>query len=203
MIISRTNVRFIFLLCMVLSVVSCGSDQFISDDTSIAKEIDDAEEQQPLSLVDNRLVPYVEHFLSYQNNTVKMVPIHIKNLDKNRAGTCRVWNDGKKEIIINKSFFDQNSDDPKLIESTVLHELGHCILERGHDSSRIEFQGEIIVKSLMYPYIFSDSSDYESNQEYYLEELFLDSQKLNENSFNIQKRFKNDSSKEYVEFCSH
>lgn len=57
-------------------------------------------------------------------------------------------------------------------EQLLFHELGHCILEREHDETKIEFRGRRIPTSIMYPHIL-DEIDYREDRERYIDELFL------------------------------
>lgn len=56
-------------------------------------------------------------------------------------------------------------------EALMFHELGHCILNRRHDSEYVEIKGKWVPRSLMNPFILS-SQIYLENREYYLDELF-------------------------------
>ena len=95
--------------------------------------------------------------------------------DAETAGEC-IWNfvAGRK-IVINQSEWEGLTDDSR--ESLVFHELGHCVLHRGHNPDTISgldagiTDGSLYPKSLMNP-TFVDGGTYRLLQDYYLNELF-------------------------------
>lgn len=127
-----------------------------------------------LSLVDERLVPMVKLFEQRYGKAIGNIPVQILPLSDNRAGTCRLWYDGRREIIVAEQFYNSVKDDRFLLQATVFHELGHCVLDRDHESGKTIHKDRTIYKSLMYPYVFSSSEIYEDNADYYHDELFSD-----------------------------
>jgi len=49
----------------------------------------------------------------------------------------------------------------------IFHELGHCVLDRDHDTS----YNETCPTSIMFPYQFGDSKCFQENRDYYIKEL--------------------------------
>lgn len=104
----------------------------------------------------------------------------------NRVGYCNP--NGARYIVIDETFFDRENDATK--EALIYHELGHCVLSRGHTDgcrdadglvqSVIQVYHELLgvwgvescpfPTSIMYPML--SMKDYEENREYYLQELF-------------------------------
>lgn len=73
------------------------------------------------------------------------------------------------KIFINETLWSISTDTEK--EQLLAHELGHCVLGRDHDDDIIEREGELIHKSVMSTYSFSDNV-FKRHREYYFDELF-------------------------------
>jgi hypothetical protein len=86
---------------------------------------------------------------------------------------------GRRIVTFDTTFW--NSVDDVRRETLVNHELGHCILNRGHTSAKLS-TGEYA--SIMTPYILSRAT-YLAHYTYYINELFSNAPKfasdLNEN----------------------
>lgn len=152
-----------------------------------------------LALVDARLVPMVERFQKRYGKSIGNIPVQIRPLSNNRAGTCRLWYDGRREIIVAEQFYNDTKHDPFLLQATVFHELGHCVLDRDHDWGKTTQKNDTIYKSLMYPYVFSSSTVYEDNEQYYHDELFS---KSATGSLAL-RRHKDMGEEGFVEACEH
>lgn len=123
---------------------------------------------------------YVEQFeekakkeTSNQNFKVGDIPINFGDTtDPSYDGVCLVYDDGTKEVIIKKSWWENRN----LVSRRVMifHELGHCRLGRKHDSSTVEVDGKQVKTSIMHPEI-PDDTTFGMNQEGYLTELFTQS----------------------------
>lgn len=105
-------------------------------------------------------------------NRSPKLKIRIASLDSwgdTTIGLCE-WSNSVRRVTFDPDFFDRVSDTQKLLLSH--HELGHCILDRGHRTSVIPFSdGHNHQASIMYPSIFG-SNQYLTHREYYLDELF-------------------------------
>lgn len=150
-----------------------------------------------LSLVDERLAPMVARFEKRYGKSIGNIPVQILPLSDNRAGTCRLWYDGRREIIVSEQFYNDVKHDTFLLQATVFHELGHCVLDRDHESGRTTRNNANIYKSLMYPYVFSSSEIYEDNADYYHDELFSAAGK---GSLSLRHDF---GEHDFVEACDH
>ena len=73
------------------------------------------------------------------------------------------------QVTIDKEFY--NSVDSDTQEELIFHELGHCVLGRKHTSETCPFNGHIIPKSIMYPYVIYGNQYREAKEEYH-NELF-------------------------------
>ena len=99
--------------------------------------------------IDHRLLPIVSEF--YYMKTGKIVDdysitVHIGKLeDPHWVGVCRQGIFGT-EITIGEEFYNNNSY--LQVHSTVFHELGHCVLGKGHNPP-VGWQDVRSIKTLM------------------------------------------------------
>ena len=93
----------------------------------------------------------------------------IEEIDENNvAGQCSYGSNHPSEIVIDASFWSWASENLK--EMVVFHELGHCVLHRGHEEG--QFQNGAC-RSIMRSGTESCLDNYHSQtREYYLDELF-------------------------------
>ena len=94
--------------------------------------------------------------------------IQIGSLDSYGAsviGLCETGS-GKRRVTLDPDFWNSVSETQR--ELLAHHELGHCVLYRGHRTTLLTSGA---YASVMYPIIMS-SSTYTNNYDYYQEELF-------------------------------
>jgi hypothetical protein len=94
--------------------------------------------------------------------------IRIASLDAYGAsviGLCETAS-GRRRVTFDPDFWNRVSETQK--ELLAHHEFGHCVLYRGHRTTKLESGA---YASIMYPTIMG-SSTYTSNYAYYQEELF-------------------------------
>jgi hypothetical protein len=113
------------------------------------------------------LLVHVQAFEQIYGIEVK-TPVYFADLDGNAVGMCRMWSNGKTEIIIDIPYYKKFENNYYAIEEVMFHELGHCVLKRQHNE---EMMSPYIPKSIMYPYVFGDEWYYVSYRDLYLEEL--------------------------------
>jgi hypothetical protein len=100
--------------------------------------------------------------------------IKIASLDSwgsSTIGLCE-WSKSYRRVTFDPDFFNRVSSTQKLLLSH--HELGHCILDRGHRSDVGTIPDALNHRhqlSIMYPVIFG-STQYNDHRPYYLDELF-------------------------------
>lgn len=92
--------------------------------------------------IDSQLTEFIEVFLDEAE--IREVPIdleildisaHIMNIqERNVVGQCYSYSDNSREIIIDENYWKELDYLDK--EYIMLHELGHCILDRDHTNSR-------------------------------------------------------------------
>jgi len=101
------------------------------------------------------------------------VPISFGNLNKNDAGFCLTLTT-RKVIVVDRKYW--NHIDHYRREILILHELGHCVLGRGHykENAIVNINGDICPKSIMVPSNFNSievARCYVPYRRYYLKEL--------------------------------
>lgn len=114
-------------------------------------------------------LPYIESFSSEFNVKVS-VPIVLKKLKDSQGGVCITYSSGYREIQINSTYWDYLMEEQK--EQLLYHELGHCVLNRKHDTKLMP--NSSCPNSIMYPYVFSKydiKECYIPEYNHYMEEL--------------------------------
>ena len=133
--------------------------------------------------IESDFIEYVQKFEELNGNKIDDLQIQFATLDPSIAGLCETETivtikklTGKKvitktpKIKINLAYWsNQLADDNARREMLIFHELGHCILNRAHNSE-VNIYNEPI--SIMFPFIFSHNS-YVRNYDMYINELFL------------------------------
>ena len=104
------------------------------------------------------------------NISTSNVPINFGDTENaNYRGICATYQDGSKEIIIQESWWNLQTEDYK--ESLIYHELGHCLLGRDHHDETIAVSGQDFKTSMMNKTIISPTH-YSPHKESYHKELF-------------------------------
>lgn len=113
--------------------------------------------------------PMLNDFQVLYGHTVVNVPIQFSDsLGQNIAGECFVYNNVFYEIKIDTQTWGQIDADAQ--EALIFHELGHCVLNRGHDT---DIMNDGNPNSYMYPYVFMNNG-LDSIKLHYNTELFND-----------------------------
>lgn len=123
----KTNVILLVAIVASLSLSSCQKE-------SVTQNIQYAN-------VDPELWTYYASFereaqqrgLEYDLNALQISGEILEISEDNVAGSCRFGNHINNEVTIDRSFWNRSS--PILKEFVIFHELGHCVLLRGHDES--------------------------------------------------------------------
>lgn len=133
--------------------------------------------------IDERVQPYVDTFLAEADKRdlhfdTSNIVIQITNVpdivEKGKPGrtigTCyQPYVFEKAYVILDKRWWKYATNYDK--ESTVLHELGHCFLQREHRDETLTLNGDDIPLSIMNSYA-PQGFNYLLYREYYIEELF-------------------------------
>lgn len=109
---------------------------------------------------------YVNLYISLKGSSIKDIPIQLADLEYPMVGKCTRWASGYRQIEISRSYWlDEHTTESERI-NVLFHELGHCDLNRDHDSS---FRKDGYPTSLMFPYNIGFLDNMAS---YYYNELF-------------------------------
>jgi hypothetical protein len=122
-------------------------------------------------LVSSEFAPYVELFERMYGEPIE-VPIMLtsdKDTLNEALGICYIYQDDTREIFIDEAQWYELSQVEQ--EMLILHELGHCILDRPDDNT-VFLNG--VPKSLMYgkEFLSKHVRAYKKNRAFYLNELF-------------------------------
>lgn len=109
--------------------------------------------------VDPILQPYVEQFEKIGNFKIKNLIVKFAVLKEEVLGQCTYGRLPKVEINMLRV---NDKSNPAYVESIMFHELGHCILLRGHSEST----DSIMYPTLMHTYYYIE------NYKNYISELF-------------------------------
>lgn len=156
-------------LLLVLLLVSCSTDSFFNT------EEEQEEDSESYRDVDQRLWSYFESFeneaqlrgFSYDLNALRVTG-SIESIDEQGvAGVCQ-YGSHIHDVTIDINFWNNASQ--RLREFVVFHELGHCVLSRGHTETQFN---NGICRSIMRSGLGDCRDAYISdNRNYYLNELF-------------------------------
>ncbi len=155
--------RSILLSMCFIVMLSCQKDEAIV-----------VQQETGLEQVDNRMH---DLFVKFQEEAsgrgvrVDYTQLNIEGSiedipEENVAGLCR-WGGNHQNVIIDSRIW--NSNNPILIEVITFHELGHCVLNLGHDDEVLDNN---VCKSIMNSGLGDCRTLYSNNREYYLNELF-------------------------------
>ena len=119
---------------------------------------------------DAEFTQYVQRFQNETGITVT-TPIIFDDGKDEYAGLCEVYDDGYKLIRIDSKYWELAKDLGK--EEVIYHELGHCELKRDHIErlTKTSLYSYAIPSSVMFPYVFGDTSFYWAFREHYVQEL--------------------------------
>lgn len=157
-------------LLLIVTFYSCYSDYEVNEDPR--EEI--AETQKIFDLADRALWTYFDSFeeeaakrnLSIDLNELEVTAVIENITESGVAGTCQ-YGLHVHHVTIDKPFWDRSSS--LLREMVVYHELGHCVLGRGHTED--DNNGNCL--SIMNSGTTDCTVRYtQTNRDYYLDELF-------------------------------
>lgn len=123
--------------------------------------------------IDSKLNDYVQDFVVAGASVHH--PVVIDNLIVQFSSSltapteAECFNSSTPRILVNSNIWFEFSEIEQ--EAIMFHELGHCILNLGHDTTMITLGGDYIPRSIMYPYSQSDQI-YLDHWDYYVNELF-------------------------------
>lgn len=144
--------KFYFLFVVLLT--ACGQPHNNQDPRSISGQ-------------DPAFEGYVNLYVAMKGSQLAYdIPIQFGDLQGNTIGLCTRWSNGYRQIVVDKTYWENPYTTDNQRTSLIFHELGHCDLNRDH--VELKFTNGWPV-SLMYPmnYGYLDSQ-----RNYYFTELF-------------------------------
>ena len=129
------------------------------------------EQPHPNPGIGPQFAPFVEQFEADYGHSIGNFPIIFGDQTGNVIGVCKIWSDGYRQIEIDPTYWNNMNVSDAKRKALIYHELGHCILNRGHDSTMISSSFGTIPKTIMNPYLM-DALSWAGLQTYYIGELF-------------------------------
>ncbi len=134
----NTSISYLFATILSLLFFSaCQKDTaFIEEEPTAVIETTKSYANTPVELWE-----YYQRFEEEAALRGENIDLNSKNLtaeimeieDYGVAGTCSFSSHAPNHIVIDESFFNQTSE--LLKEMVIFHELGHCVLFRGHNEA--------------------------------------------------------------------
>lgn len=92
-------------------------------------------DSKPVAVVDEVLSPYLKRFENDIGVYTAGINAVFGDTKAPIVGQCTTYSDGRRDIEIDKEFWDQSDDLAR--EELIYHELGHCAMGLGHDNSSL------------------------------------------------------------------
>jgi len=126
-------------LALLSLFVACQKDNSFEEPSSFAEPLS---ETKSYTNVPPLLWDYFQRFEEAALLRGEVIDLNNKDItaeimeisDDGVAGTCTYSSHAPNHIVIDEAFFNQTSDLYK--EMVIFHELGHCVLFRGHRETR-------------------------------------------------------------------
>lgn len=170
---SNSFSRTLAFLLIITLAFSCSTEYAPLQNENTANN--QATSSKSYANVDRALWPYYEAFeeaaseynLSFDLEKLDITGVIEEISESGVAGTCQ-YGQHIHHVTIDRSFWNQSSSTRK--EMVVFHELGHCVLARGHREKE-DANGACL--SIMNSGTSGCAVLYnETNRDFYLEELF-------------------------------
>ena len=130
-------------LLVLIILVSCGKSDFVKNST---------EDHDKDYSIDSAFIEYVDSFKQDFNRDFK-IKISFDDRESSIAGTCYTYTDGYREIKIDRDYWNSINSNAK--EQLIYHELGHCILDLGHNDDYSVKAGYYCPDSIMNSHAFN------------------------------------------------
>lgn len=127
--------------------------------------------------VDTDLEPYVQMFEKEYGKEIDF-SVSLNEISEGSedgstyVGICRKWTTGRREVEIDVNFYYDATENQ--LKQAVMHELGHCVLDREHDDTIWYVDGLKLKRSVMSTYVFSKwaADKFVYYYDNYIDELF-------------------------------
>lgn len=135
--------------------------------SACAPALQNQSDPRTVQVTDPAFDEYIDLYISLKGSGFNYdIPIGFSKLDGNVIGLCTRWSNGYRQIQVDFNFWNDPATTFNQRKSLILHELGHCDLNRNHTQDKFPSGWP---KSLMYPYNLGYLDNMES---YYFIELF-------------------------------
>lgn len=149
----------LLILISLLTLASCGLNNQPKTGTKKVNIHPEAQE-------------YVSTFQVKYNYPITNLEVVKRPLEGNVLAYCQYGGSMTPLIVLNTNYWDHPSFTTANKEQVMYHELGHCLLKRGHDDSMLVINPYYSVPaSIMNTYHFSYQV-YTQNYSHYINELF-------------------------------
>ncbi|MFT5264269.1 MAG: hypothetical protein ACI8YQ_003015 [Polaribacter sp.] len=169
----KVSIKFLFVTFLSLLLFSaCQKDTAFAEEEPIAV----TETTKSYANTPTELWDYFQRFEEEALLRGERIDLNTRNLtaeimeitEDGVAGTCSYSSHAPNHIVIDQSFFNQTSE--LLKEMVIFHELGHCVLFRGHNEAT---HANGTCASIMRSGIEGCRDNYrEATRKTYLDELF-------------------------------
>ena len=165
------KLKLFFSACSISLIISCTPDSALSPETN-----QDDHSATTYNNVDKELWPQFKAFedeaakrgLSISLNQLNLHAAITEIAEQNVLGQCQYSRLNPRAVTIDKSFWKSSS--ALYREFVVFHELGHCVLNLGHNEDK-DNRGRCL--SMMRSGLSGCVDAYNAvNRDYYLNELF-------------------------------
>lgn len=157
----------LILFGSILGLFACGSDSDVTD--HILNNEPSPSNLRKVTIIDPEIQEYYDKFYIELGINPDEIPAEFSDLHSPAVGLCISYPDGKSNILIDRAFWDRSSDSAR--EQVVFHELGHCLLQLGHNDNSISIDNLVIPESIMNSIAFGNQDYYHKNEYYYYKEL--------------------------------
>lgn len=123
----------------------------------------------PQGSTHKEFIPYIKTFTEITGLAVNVTMSFTE--DRNFVGVCKIYSTGERKVEVNSAYWATSDENTR--EQIILHELGHCVLNRDHTETMAEHPDYWFEfpNSVMYPYVFGRQRFYEQFKQHYFEEL--------------------------------
>ena len=161
-------------LLFYLALVSCSTIQ-----SDYNKTFNPAIKDKPTKVViAEELIPFYDLFMEITKRDPYEVSAYFEDIEQvdedHKVAAYCMSGPTYNYIIVDPAFWKAANKYGK--ETTILHELGHCVLDRDHIEETMPnpyFPKTEIPVSIMYPMNIGNNHYYEMNRKYYHKELIL------------------------------
>lgn len=161
--------KFMLFLYLLTSTLACGTES--TDQIKLLFDNKKTKDPRVMKSIEAIFLKYYKSF-NKDCGVRARIPIGLSEEKADYAAVCYIWTNDKnevtfKEIRVNKFYWSSYDEETK--QWLVYHELGHCALNKEHNSDMIT---PYIPKSIMHPTLPINAKYLlQNDREYYIKEL--------------------------------